>query len=381
MIIPLRTDSPLRRTPYVNLGLIFLNIAAFIAQIRFPWMTDHLTLDPDRPSVLNFLSYQFLHGGVMHLVGNMLFLYIFGNNVNDRLGQLGYLAFYLSGGVFAGIAYLVLGAEFPVLGASGSVSAVTGAYLVMLPRATVTIFLFFGIIGLFHISSMWLIAAAFLLDVFQSLTPDGGGGVANTAHIGGTVFGFGVCLLLLRLRLLPRDLFDVLALIDRWNRRRQHRGAVNRGYDPFAPAPMRAGAGERVRPDPKLDQIQDLRAAISESLAHGKTAQAAAEYLDLLKIDPNQVLSRQSQLDIANELYARPDYPAAAHAYEAYLRQYNRAVDSVEQVQLILGLLYARYLDRPDRARELLTRAVERLQGERELAVAREELSRLTPVS
>jgi hypothetical protein len=294
--------------------------------------------------------------------------------VCDKLGNAAYLAFYLAGGVFSGIAFCLM-SDGSVVGASGSVSAVTGAFLVLLPRTNVTLLVFFVIIGLFEISSMWLILAFFLMDVIGELVAQssGGGGVAHMAHIGGTFFGVGICLLLLRLRLLPRDLFDILALMDRWNRRRQHRAAVDKGFDPFAVAQQTA----RERPDPRFDQIQDLRAVISESVAHNRLSDAATQYVQLLQLDDQQVLARQTQLDVANELYARGDHAPAAAAYEAYLRQYARGGEAVEQVQLMLGLLYARYLSRPERARELLTQSLEKLHGEREIAIAKAELAGL----
>ncbi|MCS7033371.1 MAG: hypothetical protein NZ561_05165, partial [Phycisphaerae bacterium] len=100
--------------------------------------------------------------------------------------------------------------------------------------------------------------------------------------------------------------------------------------------------------------------------------------LQLIQIDSGQVLSRQNQLDVANELFGRGDHKHAAIAYEAYLRQYTRASEPVEQIQLILGLIYSRYIPRPDRARELLTAAMQRLPGEREREIARAELERLS---
>src|SRR5213076_3402734 len=108
-------------------------------------------------------------------------------NVCDKIGQLGYLAFYLAGGVVAGIAH-VMTSSAPVLGASGSVSAVTGAYLVLLPRSNVTIVYWWFLIGTFEIAGLWLVVLFFALDVFQQV---GGGGlfggreaVAHFAHIG-----------------------------------------------------------------------------------------------------------------------------------------------------------------------------------------------------
>ncbi|HRK29909.1 MAG TPA: rhomboid family intramembrane serine protease [Tepidisphaeraceae bacterium] len=375
MILPIRTDNPLRTNPYTNWVLILVNVAMFILQIKSAWINDNCALDPIAPRVYQFVTYQFLHGGVGHLLGNMLFLYIFGNNLNDKLGNVAYLGLYLAGGVFAGVAYMFFGGYGPLIGASGSVSAVTGAFLVLLPRTKVTILFIFFLIGVYEINSIWFILAFFLMDLGQQFIPMlGGGNVAYSAHIGGTVFGVSVCLSLLAARLLPRDTFDFLALLDRWNRRRQHRDLVARGHDPFAFKPMLAG---RQKPNPQLEQIQDLRATINESIAQRRLEDAATEYTQLLAIDRDQVMARQTQLDIANELFTRQDHPAAAAAYEAYLKQYQRSGSGQEQVQLMLGIIYSRYLANPSRARELLHTAAERLTGERERAIAAEELARL----
>jgi len=375
MILPIRTDRPLCSSPYANWALILINLAMFIVQMKAPGINDNLALHPIDPNLYQFFTYQFLHAGPGHLVGNMLFLYIFGNNVNDKLGNAAYLAYYLAGGAFAGVSYMFFGGVGPLIGASGSVSAVTGAFLVLLPCTKVTVFVLFFLIGMFEVNSLWFILAFFLMDLGQQFLPMlGGGNVAYSAHIGGTVFGVAVCTALLATRLLPRDMYDFLALVDRWNRRRVHRDLVHRGFDPFA---VQKQTAARQKPDPKLDQIQDLRATINESIANHRLSDAAAQYTQLLAIEPNQVMSRQTQLDLANELFTAANHPAAAAAYEAYLRQYSRGGERVEQIQLMLGIIYARYLQKPDRARELLSAAADRLTGEQELSVAREELSKL----
>src|ERR1700722_10084642 len=128
MFIPIRTDSPLRSTPWMNWLLILANTACFIAQQNTHGNLLQYRLSGADPHLLNFITYAFLHGSTLHLVGNMIFLYAFGNNVNDRMGQLGYLGFYLSGAVASGISF-VLTDNNPIIGASGAVAAVTGAYL------------------------------------------------------------------------------------------------------------------------------------------------------------------------------------------------------------------------------------------------------------
>jgi membrane associated rhomboid family serine protease len=370
MIIPLRTDSPLRTTPWMNWALIAVNVIVFV----FQWMTWRDSppgaVDPRDPRLISYFTYQFLHGDGWHIAGNMLFLYIFGNNVNDRMGQLGYLAFYLAGGVFAGIGH-VLTSSAGAIGASGSVAAVTGAYLVLLPRSHVTIFWFFFIFGTFEIPAIYFILISFFRDFVSGFSMEGAG-IAHTAHLAGYIFGFSVSLSLLAAKLLPRDQFDLFALIQRWNRRRQYQQIVRDGYDPF-----RIGSSStRGAPHPASDKIQDLRARISDLLAEHKVDDAARHYLELHAIDPQQVLARQNQLDVANQLFSEGTHPAAADAYEGFLRFYSKS-DQVEQVQLMLGLLYARYLNRPDKAREHLSNALPRLNDTRQQDLAREELTKL----
>ncbi len=113
-----------------------------------PWV-DQFMLTPVRPNLWQFVSYAFLHGGLMHIIGNMFFLYLFGNNVNDKLGHIGYLCFYLAGAVFSGVGHTLFNSSstIPTLGASGAIAAVTGAYLVLFPQTLITVLYWFYIIG------------------------------------------------------------------------------------------------------------------------------------------------------------------------------------------------------------------------------------------
>src|SRR3954471_20831344 len=236
MFLPIRTDSPLRTTPYMNWALIGLNLAIWIGQLvgaprtegQAEWWRLYM-LDAADPRLLTFITYGFLHANFLHVFGNMLFLYIFGNNVNDKMGHVGYLAFYLAGCVFSGIGFVVTEAYHPVIGASGAVAAVTGAYLCLFPRANVTILFWWFYIGVYEIPSMWFIGFFFAKDLFFNFAGDGGA-VAHMAHVAGTLFGFAICFGLLFANLLPRDHFDVVALFKQWNRRRQFRDITASGY-------------------------------------------------------------------------------------------------------------------------------------------------------
>ena len=384
MLLPLRTDSPLRTTPYLNWLLIAVNLIAFGAQaVGGDHLTNWMALHPRLPQLHQFITYQFAHASPAHLAGNMLFLFIFGNNVNDKMGHLGYLAFYLAGGVVAGLAFAATDHTVggTVLGASGSIAAVTGAYLVLFPRSHISLYYWFFVIGRLELQAILVIGFFFVADFVASGTQDN---VAHAAHIGGTIFGCGVCLSLLVTQLLPRDQFDVWALIQRWNKRRQYRDLVAKGYNPFdytgQPDPRATAAGTVNRPGRRGttvvvdERIVDLRDRITAALTEQKPDVAAELYVQLKAIDPAQVLSRQSQLDVATQLHHEARYPQAAEAYEALLRTYPK-LDRLDQVELMLGLLYARYLHQDDRAKAHLSAVVGRVHGGRELDLAREELA------
>src|SRR5438270_456339 len=137
MIFPIRTDSPLRSKPWMNWALIAVTTLtcayeAFTDQFRDPTWINRLQLSGRVPELYTFATYAFVHVGWLHLLENMLALYIFGNNINDRLGHVGYLAFYLAGAICAGMGFVVSDANgLPVIGASGAVIAVRGPYLAL----------------------------------------------------------------------------------------------------------------------------------------------------------------------------------------------------------------------------------------------------------
>jgi len=209
-MLPLRDNVPTRSLPVVTYALIATNVFVWVLY-QLPSLqasVDELGYHPCEvestcPTIgegwlLTALTSMFLHGSWAHLLGNMLFLWIFGNNVEDALGRIRYLAFYLLGGVaalatqtFVTLMYASdVEATIPNVGASGAISAVLGAYLVLLPRARVLTLIVFV---LREIPAAFFLLAWFgfqLLDGSASMAhPEEGGGVAFFAHIGGFVFG------------------------------------------------------------------------------------------------------------------------------------------------------------------------------------------------
>ncbi|MEX0776942.1 MAG: rhomboid family intramembrane serine protease [Phycisphaeraceae bacterium] len=382
MFLPIRTDRRLQHKPWVNYALIAANVAVFAftqsldAQALEPYL-----LQPMQPRTWHGLPYQFitsvfLHADMWHVFGNMLFLYVFGNSVEDRLGKVGYLAFYLGAGVIAGIGHTLMD-QHPALGASGAVCAVTGAYLALFPLSNVTIVYWFIFIGAFEISSMYLIIFQIAQDLFFQL--QGAGRVAYAAHLAGYAYGFAIGMALLATRLLEREPYDLLSMIEQRRRRAQFAALTRQGYRPWehGGTPGQAGAGTAVAADKPLPeasrQIMELRAAVADAITQHDMPRAAELYARLVEIDGKQVMSQQQQLDLANQLTADGRYELAARAYELFLNAYARYAQR-EQVELILGLLYARYLNRRQRALELLTSALPRLTDVEQLALARQTI-------
>ncbi|MHC4351850.1 MAG: rhomboid family intramembrane serine protease, partial [Planctomycetota bacterium] len=171
MILPIRTNISPRRTPYANYALIVANVIIFFLQLTidsqgnwgFKQWVGYFMLDGDgRPFLWQFVSYSFLHGDTLHILGNMYFLYLFGNNVNDKLGNIGYTCFYLSGAVFSGVGHVLTGGG-DVIGASGAVAAVTGAYLVLFPQTLITVLFWFFFIGTWEVPALYLIVLKMIL--------------------------------------------------------------------------------------------------------------------------------------------------------------------------------------------------------------------------
>jgi membrane associated rhomboid family serine protease len=151
-------------------------------------------LFPDKSIWLSILVSMFLHGSLLHLGGNMLYLWIFGNNIEDRLGPIAYLGFYLAGGAVATLAHVAVNPDstVPMVGASGAIAAVMGAYLVWYPTAKIRTAVIFFFITIVRVQAKWLLAFWFVLQFFTG----NNSGVAWMAHVGGFLFGVVFALLI-----------------------------------------------------------------------------------------------------------------------------------------------------------------------------------------
>ncbi|MFQ5414178.1 MAG: rhomboid family intramembrane serine protease [Phycisphaerae bacterium] len=403
MIIPIRTESPIRRKPVVNYWLIGVNVFLFVVlHERFggAWVAAlklrYLSLYADQPALHQFFTYQFLHGDVWHLLGNMLFLWVFGNSVNAKMGHFAYLLFYLAGGVFAAWGYAAVNpSPIPLIGASGAIAAITTAYLVLFPRSRVTVMVwFFFFIHFFEWPAMMIIGLKIILwdNVVAPSLGGGGSMVAYGAHIAGYIFGFGAALTMLLIRAVPRDQFDILAIWKRWHRRREI--ALVSGDGPPTPGrasrpptagEIRAASEEQDAHDARLDATSALRARIAACIERGDTAAAAALYEQLVALDPQQCLSERAQLEVARAFYASGRFPQAAAAFSRCLACYTRVPDAAD-IRLLLGIIYARDLGQYELAEQHLTQSLgdltdghRRAQCDRWLGEVRAALGRPEP--
>lgn len=221
-MIPLHDDNPTKITPYITYGLIIINVLVFLHQKSLEVSVSQqqinafyhfyavvpqelsaslrgVSVNQPVPEWLTLITSQFLHGGWLHLGGNMLFMWVFGNNIEDKLGRFTYLFFYLSCGVLASLCHWFFSMQsgIPSLGASGAIAGVMGAYIIRFPRAQILTLVPLGFfITTLRLPAVFFLGIWFLQQAFFSFTSLGmpagmgeTGGVAYWAHSGGFVFG------------------------------------------------------------------------------------------------------------------------------------------------------------------------------------------------
>ena len=363
MLLPLGTDRARKRPTLVTFWLIGVCTGVFAAQMALrQWAPDldvrfesALMFDPQAPTVLGLFGYQFLHANLLHLLGNMLFLWVFGPLVEDRFSRIGFAAFYLVGGMAAGCVHW-LSSNAPVIGASGAISGVTGAFLVLFPLTHVRVLLFFFLIGMYQIPSWWFIAFAVVKDLY-SAARGGGEQIAFMAHLGGYAYGAGIALVLLWRHVIPREPYDLFSMGRQAHRRRQFReisrkqGGASAWTSDITPVKKIA---KRGKPTQDEEDSARRRQEIHGALARGDVDGAARRYLELLGRHSDAGLARDAQLSIANHLFSSGDHANAAAAYEIFLKR-HREDREADNIRLMLALVCARYLNDPVRAGELLT--------------------------
>jgi membrane associated rhomboid family serine protease len=238
-VLPLRDHLPTRTFPFINYSLIAANVAVFVLELNATaagmredvfarqWGLVPLRLVDDPVGAIpTVLTSMFMHGSLSHIAFNMLFLWIFGDNVEDAMGHARYLVFYLLGGICAATAQILAdpASTVPMLGASGAIAAVLAAYVFLYPSSPITVLnpvpLLWLFWGLFLYFPAWLVIGLwFLAQLWDALTNTAQGGVAFMAHVGGFVGGA----ILWRLFTSGRERLDEYARWQKWAQRRRQR--------------------------------------------------------------------------------------------------------------------------------------------------------------
>jgi len=201
-MIPLRDVIPSRTTPYITVTIIVLNALAWFLELSLPRDVLPLFLQvygvvPAQLHALTLLTSMFLHGSWMHVIGNMWYLWIFGDNVEDRVGHGRFIVFYLLCGIAAALGQVVIdpGSTLPTIGASGAIAGVMGAYFVLYPKSRVLtlipLIIFWEIIELpaIFLLGFWFVLQLVNAGAVAATSSTGGGGVAFAAHVAGFVVG------------------------------------------------------------------------------------------------------------------------------------------------------------------------------------------------
>jgi membrane associated rhomboid family serine protease len=197
-MIPFRDNIPSRATPIMTTALIATNIAVFIFELNHPQTLRRFIqsygLTPAHPAAVSMVTSMFLHAGWLHLIGNMWYLWIFGRGVEDRFGHLRFFLFYFCCGIAAGVTQMLmnLSSTAPMIGASGAIAGVLGAYLVSYPFSRIQTFVFIQVIELpavLVLGTWFLFEFATGAAALNAGPSTAGGGIARWAHVGGFLIG------------------------------------------------------------------------------------------------------------------------------------------------------------------------------------------------
>lgn len=361
-MIPLGTDRITRKTP-TTITIVVLNIVIFLlislglnaqstaTASKAAEIEQFGVFYPGFRMVLNhpwtLVTYAFLHdpSGLSHVAFNMLFLWIFGRAVEDRLGSIWFAVFYLGGAIVAALGEWLI-SPAPMIGASGAIAAATGAFATLCPRSRVRVLFFFTII---EIPGIVLVLIFVGLDLFgqlgQSIAgPSLRGGIAYSAHLFGYAFGILTMLALLGSGILKRTEFDLFFIMKQWKRRREMRAAVNQSRSPW------------------VNDVSKLSVATPE-----ETSQVVRAGTPMRRQLSDSDAKRE--LHDAGTHWSRGEFSAASSAWERFAQRFPSHPDS-DGALLLAAVTYARKLNDPTRARELAQRLVDRVPSARSETLA-----------
>ncbi len=336
MFLPIGDDNPRERTPFVHYAILGVNVLVFLYTLALSPREKYdfflqWAMVPEHFSVVTLFTSIYLHAGLAHLFGNMLFLWIVGDNVEDRLGHVGYFLFYHASGAAATLAFVALSQDpsIPLVGASGAISSVMGAYAVFFPNAKIRIWYWlFFLMDTVYVSAKWAVGLWFL-EQLVLWKFSGGSGVAYEAHLGGLAFGVGAALVLRHFVLEPHD---------------PAKRIVAMGEEPGEPA-REFGEGSGGASE-----------AVDEALASGKSDEAFRIFTRATGAADSEPLDEYALARLGAALFAAGSYGPAARVYDEMLRAWPEGEMSPEAA-FRLGIIQSRIQQDYLRARDNLVYA------------------------
>jgi membrane associated rhomboid family serine protease len=367
LLFPLTTDRPRRKKPRVIHGLLLVNLLVFLwteytkdsGSAAYSEIIDQYAVWTlgFRPQEL--ITSAFLHADLKHIFFNMLVLAALGPNVEDKMGHFGFSLLYLVGAAASAGAHLLV-SDAPAIGASGAVATVTGAYLVLFPRTQIICFFLFTLSRI-AVPAWWFIGLSIAIDLIANGL-GGNTGIAHAAHLGGYGFGIFTTLLLLKVRVLEREPYDLFTYIKQRKRRAEFAAAA-RVHDQTVE--RQVGAHKQETPEQRA--LNEGRIGIGQLVSAGRLDEAADKYrvfVDEFGYDkPGTSLSRDLQLKLAEHLVRGDDRATAVLAYRAFCRAYPTDRETPTS-QLMAGLMLIKNLGKPDQAKPMLESALPKLHGE-----------------
>jgi len=359
MLFPIGTDLHHKRYPTVTYVLIGVNLLIFALQWAINQadglqssnevvrsaasILSNAALSGTDFHIYSLVTYQFIHASWWHVLGNMIFLLPFGKAVEDRLGHVGFACFYLGCGAIGGALHALMTAS-PVIGASGSVCAITASFIVLAPRTRIKVLLIFFIIGIYYIPSLLFVLFFVLFDTFSLLASLAGANDAPTAwlvHLGGYIFGFGITFGLLASGIIQSTQYDLATMFRQANRRRAYKKVVSE-------MPLHRTAKQEDYTPRSL-----LTASITQTAAAGNPLAAAKQYINAVNDDAKIKLDHRTLLMLGSALIQDGRIEDGVKVYEDFL-EHHKESDERGEVALLLVAKYIRNLRNTKRARELL---------------------------
>jgi membrane associated rhomboid family serine protease len=387
-LIPIGDETPSRRPAIVTWSLLAVNTIVFLLCISrgrygFDEVLGRWGFVPSDFSVVTLVTSMFLHANVFHIVGNMLYLWIFGDNVEDVFGHLGFLAFYLGTGIAAGLCHFAFNMTSirPTVGASGAISGVLGAYIVLFPHSRIRmLWWWYWYVRVFSVRAGWFLGFYFALQIVLAIMVGSESSVALWAHIGGFAAGLTVTLILFMLKVIKAPPKPAVRIDSPLARAAADAGVLRGPVDrPF----QTGGAGggvvtTRVVESGTLSadasrRIEDIFGALS-----GGETQKAVRLAQLeLKIPRKAAAEPWALARVADAFYQGGVHAVSFRVYEEVIRRMAADDARLPEMKFRAAIIAARHLEDHNAARRLFEEVIRSHQRDDRVKLARRELSRI----